>query len=160
MDIKQVKDIMKLMKEHKLTELEIEQDGFKIKLKKSNGARAKELPLTQQIPVAVPQAPQVQAPPAQSAQPAAAAPSAEDDPSVVIVKAPMVGTYYHAPAPNAKPFVQVGQDVSVDDTLCIIEAMKLMNEIKSEVNGKLLEILVTNGQAVEFDQPMFKIKKA
>jgi len=84
---------------------------------------------------------------------------AEEDATIEIVRSPMVGTFYKSPSPEAESFVQVGQTVNEGDTLCIIEAMKLMNEIKSEVKGKVLEVLVTNGQAVEFDQPLFKIKK-
>jgi acetyl-CoA carboxylase biotin carboxyl carrier protein len=91
---------------------------------------------------------------------AAAADKEVDDPNVVIVRSPMVGTFYASPAPNAQPFVKIGQDVNIDDTLCIVEAMKLMNEIKAEISGSVVEILVTNGQAVEFDQPMFKIRIA
>ncbi len=157
MNLKEVKDIIKLMKENKLTELELEQDGFKIKLKRNNGTRVvKKDEQTQTMPITIQQVPQVM--PQQVPQDVAP-PQQEEDPNILIVRAPMVGTFYQAPAPNAKPFVSMGQEVNVDDTLCIVEAMKLMNEIKCEVRGIIVDILVTNGQAVEFDQPLFKIKK-
>ena len=151
MDIKQLKEIIKLMKDYKLTELEIEEEGSRIKLKKGNGTKVVRGSTINSVPMVIPQV---------SSQPVVAdIPAKEvDDPSVEMVKAPMVGTFYEAPAPNEKAFVKVGQKVKVDDTLCIVEAMKLMNEIKSEVTGEIIEILVTNGQAVEFDQPMFKVK--
>jgi len=160
MNIKDLKDIVKLMKDNKINELEYEEDNTKIKLKRGNGARAvKETSIVQQVPMAMPQVAAPIPAPAPAAAPAAEAP-AEDDPSIEIVKSPMVGSFYSSPAPNAQPFVKVGQEVNIDDTLCIVEAMKLMNEIKCELRGTIVEILVSNGQAVEFDQPMFKIKKA
>ena len=168
MNIKDLKDIVKLMKDNKINELEYEEDGTKIKLKRGNVTRAsKDSNVVHQVPVAMPQVAQPVAPASAPAQPPAetgsqppAKEKEEDDPNVVSVRSPMVGTFYAAPAPNAQPFVKVGQEVNVDDTLCIIEAMKLMNEIKAEVKGTVVEILVSNGQAVEFDQPMFKIRKA
>ena len=156
MDIKELKEIIKLMKDNKLTELEVEQDGTKIKLKRGNNVKinkSQELPVMQQYQVAPPsiaQTPPVLEKPKEDI----------DDPNVVIVKSPMVGTFYSSPAPNASAFVSVGQDIKLDDTICIVEAMKIMNEIKTEVAGKVIEILVENGQAVEFDQPIMKIKKA
>ena len=157
MNLKEVKDIIKLMKENKLTELELEQDGFKIKLRRDNGTKGvKKDDQTQPMPVTIQH---VSQPVPQQAPPVATPQQQEDDPNIFIVRAPMVGTFYQAPAPNAKPFINIGQEVNVDDTLCIVEAMKLMNEIKSEVRGIVTDILVTNGQAVEFDQPLLKIKK-
>ncbi|TPW03189.1 MAG: oxaloacetate decarboxylase, alpha subunit [bacterium] len=89
---------------------------------------------------------------------AAAKPSAEESGRRVIIKSPMVGTFYRAPAPDAPPFVEVGQEAEVGQVLCIIEAMKLMNEIKSETAGRIVEVLVENGEAVEFGQPLFAIE--
>ncbi len=160
MNIKDLREIVKLMKDNKINELEYEEDQVKIKLKRGNGVRPlRETSIVQQVPMAMPQ--QVAAPAPAAAPAVAAAPAAEvDDPSIEIVKSPMVGSYYSAPAPNAAQFIKIGQEVNVDDTLCIVEAMKLMNEIKCEIRGTIVDILVSNGQAVEFDQPMFKIKKA
>lgn len=162
MNMKDLKDIVKLMKDNKINELEYEEDGKKIKLKRGTNSRVPtETNFVHQVPVSVPQTAQNSAP---APVPAAPTSSVEtdkevDDPNLVIVRSPMVGTYYSSPAPNAPAFVKVGQEINVDDTLCIVEAMKLMNEIKSEISGTVQEILVSNGQAVEFDQPMFKIKK-
>jgi len=153
MNLKDLKEIVKLMKEAKLTELEVEEGEFKVKLKKggSNGKG-----VAAQAPVMIAS----QAPaPVQAAPVAAVTNVAPVDDGLYVVKSPMVGTYYEAPAPNEPPFISVGKKVKVDDTLCILEAMKLMNEIKSEVSGEIVEILVTNGQAIEFDQPLFKLKQ-
>jgi acetyl-CoA carboxylase biotin carboxyl carrier protein len=89
--------------------------------------------------------------------PAAPAPAAVDESRGTIVKSPMVGTFYRSPSPGAKVFVEIGQTVKVGDTLCIIEAMKLLNEIEAEVAGEIKEVLVENGQAVEYGQPLFVI---
>lgn len=158
MSVKDLKEIVSLMTDNEIRELEIEKNGLKIKLKKGFGSSE----VVHQMPVAMPhvqhmaspQAVQSQAPVQETAAPAV------DDPSIVVVKSPMVGTFYASPAPNADPFVNVGKQVNVDDTLCIVEAMKLMNEIKCEIKGSIVDILVENGQAVEFDQPLFKVKKA
>ncbi len=159
MNIKELKEIIKLMKENKLTELEVEQGDTRIKLKRGNGSKSKGPDIViPQVHHAVPQVlQQVQAP----AQPHQQGEKKEvaDDPNVVIIRSPMVGTFYAAPAPNAKPFVTVGQEVNVDDTICIVEAMKIMNEIKTEVAGTVVEVMAENGQAVEFDQPIMKIRK-
>ncbi|MBU1862266.1 MAG: acetyl-CoA carboxylase biotin carboxyl carrier protein [Candidatus Omnitrophica bacterium] len=158
MDINELKEIINLMKVNKLTELEIEENGLKIKLKKSNGIKVSQNPgMTQHIPVAMQP---VQPPPLQQQPAPEKDKTDEDDPTIAILRSPMVGTFYEGPAPNAKPFMILGQKVKVDDTLCIVEAMKLMNEIKCEVAGEIVEILIKNGQSVEFDQPLFKIKQA
>jgi len=153
MNIKEIKEMINVMKENDINEFEMEKDGFKIKLKKCGHVTvAQESVVMQPQPIA-------QMTPATA--PAEAAPAAQpaDDPNVETIRSPMVGTFYKAPAPDADPFVTTGQKVSSGDTLCIIEAMKLMNEIKAEMAGTIVEVLVENGQAVEFDQPLFKIKK-
>lgn len=151
MTIKELKEMIALMQEHGLTELEIEKNGFKIRLKKgATGAIVKEETQVH-IPVPVSHVKQVASPDAASEV---------EEVGVVIVRSPMVGTFYAAPAPDAEPYVARGKEVNVGDVLCIVEAMKLMNEIKSETKGKIVDILVENGQSVEFDQPLFKIQKA
>ena len=154
MNIKEIKELLELMAEHNVGEIEIEKDNAKIKLRKmANGG------------IVVQSAPQGMAPmqtlmhaPAQVGAPAAAAqPVAEE--GVTIVRSPMVGTFYAAPAPDQPAYVSVGKVIKDGDVLCIIEAMKLMNEIKSELGGTVIEILVQNGQTVEYDQPILKIKK-
>jgi len=154
MNIKEIKELLELMAEHNVGEIEIEKDNAKIKLRKmANGG------------IVMQSAPQMMAPmqtgmhvPAQGQAPAAAAqPVAEE--GVTIVRSPMVGTFYASPAPDQPAYVSVGKVIKDGDVLCIIEAMKLMNEIKSELGGTVIEILVQNGQTVEYDQPILKIKK-
>jgi len=148
MNIKELKEIIQLMQEHGLTELELEKNGLKIRLKKGNaGVEIKTSPISGFVASApetiVPHSPAV----------------AKEDQNVAIVHSPMVGTFYAAPAPDQEPYAAKGKVIKIGDVLCIVEAMKLMNEIKSEVNGRIVDILVENGQPVEFDQPLFKIQK-
>lgn len=151
MNTKEIKELLELMTEHGVGEIVIEKDNAKIKLCKLSSSN-----------VVVHQAPQMMAPAqhmmqAPAAAPVAAAPAVEE--GVTIVRSPMVGTFYAAPAPDQPPYVSVGKTVKEGDVLCIVEAMKLMNEIKSELGGTVIEILVQNGQTVEYDQPILKIKK-
>ena len=155
MNIKEIKEMINVMKEHDISEFEMEKDGFKIKLKKGGSVAVS--PEAIMMPPQTVQ--QVVPAPGGMADHKGAEPAAAHDPTIEVVKSPMVGTFYKAPAPDADPFVTIGQTVKTGDTLCIIEAMKLMNEIKVELAGRVVEILVENGQAVEFDQPLFKIKK-
>jgi len=156
MNIKEIKEILEMMEAYGLQEFEFEKNGTKVKLSKSAGGAITVHPqsFSGQTPVAV--APAAGAPQADDA----AAPAAVEDANISIVRSPMVGTFYASPAPDKEPFAQKNQDVKVDDVLCIVEAMKLMNEIKSEVSGKVVEILVDDGAPVEFDQPLFKIEKS
>lgn len=154
MNIKEIKEILEMMETHGLNEFELEKNGVKLKLSKSSSGGIMMSPQAFTGPAAAPA-------PAPAAPTAAAAPAAAEpveEANMQIVRSPMVGTFYAAPAPDKPPFAQKGQDVRTDDVLCIIEAMKLMNELKSEVSGKIVEILVNNGEAVEFDQPLFKIQ--
>ena len=140
--------MINLMQEHGLTELEIEKNGFKVRLKKGpSGAIVQE-----ELSAASRVIQEGKAPHAIAAQ-------AIEEAGVTVVRSPMVGTFYTAPAPDAEPYVTRGKDVKQGDVLCIIEAMKLMNEIKTEVSGRVVDVLVENGQPVEFDQPLFKIQK-
>ncbi len=151
MQLDRIKDLIALMNAHGLAELELEENGLRLALRK--GAPAAAAPAA--LPAAALPAP---AAPSPAAAAAAAAP-AVDDARFALIKAPFVGTFYRAPAPDAEPYVTVGQDVSPDTVLCIVEAMKVMNEIKAEVKGVLREILVDNAHAVQFGQPLFKIEK-
>ena len=157
MTIKELKEMIHLMEEHGLSELEVEKEGLKIKLKREPSGKI--------VPMEMPFSPPSFQAPGRAAQvipPAAGqqvARETAEDQNVVIVRSPMVGTFYTAPAPDTPPYVNKGKTVAKGDVLCIIEAMKLMNEIKSDVSGLLLDILVENGQPVEFDQPLFKIQK-
>jgi len=140
--------MLQLMEARGLVELELEHQGMRLRLKKSTPASG------HQVVEYVTGTPQPFAP----AAPAAAKSAAEEAGRRVMIKSPMVGTFYRAPAPDAPPFVEIGQEIEVGQVLCIIEAMKLMNEIKSETAGRLLEVLVENGEAVEFGQPLFSLE--
>ncbi len=157
MNLKEIKEMITLMNDNNLTEIEIEREGMKIRLKRG-GATVSENASNivieragrpeQNLVYNAPAVPQAEQP----AQPATS------DKNFIEVKAPMVGTFYRAPSPDADPFVEIGSDVEIGQVICIIEAMKLMNEIKSEVKGKVKEILIDNGDPIEFGQVLFRIE--
>ncbi len=147
LDIELISEIIKLFKESDVAELELSTKDFKIKLSKFGEAKALPMIFPNNQTLSVPQT-----------QEGLKVEKKEEEKNLHIVKSPMVGTFYRAPAPGAKPFVEVGSKVKKGDVLCIIEAMKIMNEIKSDVNGTVEEILVENGQPVEYGQPLFKIR--
>ena len=154
MNVKEIKELLELMAEHNVGEIEIEKDNAKIKLRKMASGQI----VMQSAPPMIAPAPSLIHAAAPAAAPAASGQPATEE-GVTIVRSPMVGTFYAAPAPDQPPYVSVGKAVKTGDTLCIIEAMKLMNEIKSEMGGTVVEILVQNGQTVEYDQPILKIKQ-
>lgn len=152
MDIKLIKQVVDLMKRSDISEFEFEEDGFKLRLS-SKGADAPQI--IQAAPALQAAAP---APaPTPAAEPLAAAPAAEEK-GIAIIKSPMVGTFYRAASPDSPSFADVGTKVNNDSTVCIIEAMKVMNEIQAEMSGTITEVLIENGEAVEYGQPLFKIK--
>ncbi|HKL15606.1 MAG TPA: acetyl-CoA carboxylase biotin carboxyl carrier protein [Balneolaceae bacterium] len=161
MDLKLVKNLLDLISKSDVNEVSIEEGDFKIKVKKQS-----ELPaanLQYQMPAQPMSSPQQQAQPAQQApsqQESAGGAESESQPDGDVVKSPIVGTFYEAPSPDSDAFVKVGDKVSAGDTLCIIEAMKIMNEIDAEFSGTVEKIIVNDGQPVEFDQPLFIIKKS
>ncbi len=160
-DLKVLKRMLKFMEDAGLTELDIELEGVKVRLRKGGSSDAPPPMMAAPMmaaPVPVAAAPVHAVAPAPVPAPAlaAAAPAAP----VNAVKSPMVGTFYRAPSPTAAPFVSVGDVIKEGQTLCLIEAMKLMNEIKAEKGGKIAKILVENGQPVEFDQPIFELDPA
>ncbi|HEX7010597.1 MAG TPA: acetyl-CoA carboxylase biotin carboxyl carrier protein [Phycisphaeraceae bacterium] len=156
-DLKTLRQLVKLMTDHDLTELDLEGEGERVKLRRREGSpvwAAGEAPVAPQA--AAPPAP---ASPAPAAPPAGQAPAAAPAPSEgQTIDSPMVGTFYAAPSPDAPPFVAVGDRVEPDTVVCIIEAMKVFNEIKAETSGTVRRVLVENGQAVEFGQPLFEIQ--
>ena len=154
MDLRKLKTLIDLVSESGVAELEITEGDDRVKIVNRVGAApvAAAAPAVIATPVVASAAPA--AAPAVAAEPAAAPVAAEDTRTI---NSPMVGTFYRAPSPGAKPFADVGQKVKVGDTVCIIEAMKLLNEIETEYDGVIKEILVENGQPVEFGQPLFVI---
>ncbi|MDG1301004.1 MAG: acetyl-CoA carboxylase biotin carboxyl carrier protein [Opitutae bacterium] len=151
MDLKAIKQVVDMMKRSEISEFEIEEKDFKLRLCRKNGE-------TQIIHAAAPLA----AAPAAPAPAAPAAPAAAplEEQGISMVKSPMVGTFYTAASPESPAFAKVGTKVGADSIVCIIEAMKVMNEIQSEISGTITEILVENGAAVEYGQPLFKVKTA
>lgn len=159
MDIKDLKQIIDLMKRSELTELEIEEANLKLRLRReATGGVVSYVERTDRstgAPFEFPQAPASQGAPA-----AAAAPAVIEDKNVVFIKSPMVGTFYRASSPESTPFVSMGTVIRPESVVCIIEAMKVLNEIHAEISGTVIEMLVENGQSVEFGQPLFKIRQS
>jgi len=158
MDIKEIKAVIDLMRKNSLTEFEYEKDGTKIRIQRGPDGKPQVLasspgliPAPAVIPIATTMAP------APSPQTSSPAPTQETLPSI---NSPMVGTFYASPAPDAPAYLAVGTVVNPETVVCIIEAMKVMNEIKAEMSGTITEILVENGKPVEFGKPLFRIRPA
>ncbi len=154
MDIKLIKQVVDLMKRSDISEFEFEEDGFKLRLS-SKGSDAPQY--IQAAPVAQTAASLPAATPI--AEPAAATPAIEEK-DISVIKSPMVGTFYRAASPESPAFTDVSAKVGKDSVVCIIEVMKVMNEIQAEISGTITEVLVENGEAVEYGQPLFKVKTA
>ena len=168
MKVEQILQLIDAVSASELTEFKYENDGVKLSLKKTTGKEVTVIPAAPVAPAPIPSAPIPMAAPAPTpaATPAAASVGAAETASAAetpaapagnVVKSPLVGTFYAAPAEDAAPFVKVGDSVKEGQVLAIVEAMKLMNEIESDFSGTVTEILVENGQAVEFGQPLFVI---
>ncbi|SFU89924.1 acetyl-CoA carboxylase biotin carboxyl carrier protein [Alicyclobacillus macrosporangiidus] len=166
--IGEIRELIRLLDDTSLAEIRIETEDMKLLLKKPDIPAVAPQAAVPAMPAASPQ-PAVPAPAEPAAAPTAApsAPAAapapelaEDEANIHIIKSPMVGTFYRAPAPDAPPYVEVGTKVTEKTVVCIVEAMKLMNEIEAEVSGEVVAVLAENGQLVEYGQPLFKIKRA
>jgi acetyl-CoA carboxylase biotin carboxyl carrier protein len=153
MDLKDIKAIIDLMRKNALSEFELERQDFKIKLKRGVSGAAVPVEEPNVIPYVVPLAVPPPGVPAMVTEPPAAA-----SPSLLEIKSPMIGTFYRAPSPESPSYVEVGAEVMPDTVVCLIEAMKVMNEIKAEVKGVVTHILVENAKPVEFGQPLFRIR--
>jgi acetyl-CoA carboxylase biotin carboxyl carrier protein len=151
MNLKEIKEILALMNENNLNEIEIERDGLKLKLKKTVEGMVMAAPTHYAVE-------SIPAPKATSTAAPSTAGSADPSKNNKDIKSPMVGTFYRSPSPEAESFVEVGQTVEIGQVVCIVEAMKLMNEIKSEVRGKVTEIAVQNAEPVEFGQTLFIVE--
>jgi acetyl-CoA carboxylase biotin carboxyl carrier protein len=140
------------MKKSDLSEFEIQDQEFKLRIKRDVGGRTASAPVAGPAPAPVAAAPVAAPAPAPAAAPVAA------DPNVKVITSPMVGTFYATPSPESPNFVAIGSNVKADSVVCIIEAMKVMNEIQSELSGTIVECLVASGTSVEFGQPLFRVK--
>ena len=155
MDLKDIKAIIDLMKKNSISEFELERQDFKIRLKRGAvGGGAATYAEEGAVPTYLPPATPIPLP-APGSPPAAAGAAASND---VEIKSPMIGTFYRAPSPEAVNYVEVGTEVNPDSVVCIIEAMKVMNEIKAEMKGIITQIVVENAKPVEFGQALFKIR--
>ncbi len=152
-DVRRIRRLVELMKEHDLSEIDIREGATRIKLRR--GADPVVTVAAPPPASAYPAAPPASGYPA--APPAAAEPRRADDAHIAVIKSPIVGTFYAAPNPESPPFVKVGDHVGPETTVCIVEAMKVFNQIPAEVSGKIQSVLVENGQPVEFGQPLFKV---
>jgi len=166
MDIKEIQELIRFVSKSGVSEVEIESKGFKLTIKtppyKRNGQPEVQLVQAVQSAAPSPQPVTVAAPvaaPQPAAQAPAAAPKAADESAnYEEIKSPMIGTFYRSPSPEKPPFVSVGEEVKKGDVLCVIEAMKLFNEIEAEVSGRIVKVLVDDSSPVEYDQPLFLIE--
>lgn len=150
MNLKEIKELINLMNENNLSELEIEREGTKIRIRKSPSGKFEAITEEPSAPRMVQTILPEQREPARK--------QGEPEKKLIPIKAPMVGTFYRAPSPDAKPYVEIGEVIEAGQVICIIEAMKLMNEIKSEVKGKIIEVLVENANSVEYGQDLFMVE--
>ncbi|HHV6870466.1 acetyl-CoA carboxylase biotin carboxyl carrier protein [Haemophilus influenzae] len=155
MDIRKIKKLIELVEESGITELEVQEEEGTVRISRAAPAVA---PSAVQYAAAPVVAPTPAAAPAQAQAAATPAPAASDELSGHLVRSPMVGTFYRSPSPEAKAFVEVGQSVKVGDALCIVEAMKMMNRIEADKAGVVKAILINDGDAVEFDEPLIVIE--
>ncbi len=146
MDIRKVKKLIELLEESDVAEIEIHEGEESVRISRASTIAPAMIAATPQVMAAAPEAPA-----------GAAKPEAPAEPQGHVIRSPMVGTFYRAPSPGAKPFVTEGQSVTPGETLCIIEAMKILNQIESDKAGKVIEVLVENGQPVEYNEPLFVI---
>lgn len=155
MDLNLIKKLVKIVDTSEITDLEVEENGLRIRVAKKLKSGSNNMP---QVIVS-------QAPPSELPQPRPSTieqhpQTAEAQENLHEIKSPIVGTFYRSPAPDADPYVQVGDSISTGTVLCIVEAMKLMNEIESDISGKIVKIFVENGKPVEYNQPLFLIQKS
>lgn len=155
MDIKEIQTLIKFVAKSGATEVKLEMEDIKITIKTGGDERLETTTIVQQHPGIIPSAPVVQAPVAEVTE--TTAPAANENENLITVKSPIIGTFYRKPSPDKPNFAEIGQEINEGDVLCVIEAMKLFNEIESEVKGKIVKILVDDSTPVEFDQPLFLV---
>ena len=164
MDLKQIKQIIELMKRSELSEFAVEEEGFMLKIRRGGnglpvvsagrGSNSPFVPPAEATPV-----PLVSAPATAATAVGGSAAQPKEEEGIIYIKSPMVGTFYRAASPESKPFAESGTKVTETSVVCIIEAMKIMNEIQAELKGTVLEALIENGQPVEYGQRLFKVKQ-
>lgn len=154
MDIKEIQNLIKFVSKSGASEVKLEMDDIKITIKTGGDERIEPTTIVQQVPSPTPPAPAVVTPISSAIT---AAPAAIENDKFITVKSPIIGTFYRKPSPDKPTFVEVGQEINEGDVLCVVEAMKLFNEIESEVSGKIIKILVDDSTPVEFDQPLFLV---
>ena len=157
MDLKEIQNLIKFVSNSGVAEVKLETGDIKITIKTTVEGNAPEITYVQQAPVAQPVTVAAPAAPVAAAPSTPSAQSVDDNSKYVTIKSPMIGTFYRKPSPDKPVFAEVGSSIQKGDTLCIIEAMKLFNEIESEVSGKIVKILVDDMSPVEFDQPLFLV---
>jgi len=159
MDIRKVKKLIELLEESNIDEIEIKEGEESVRISRNGAAQGGGAPVYAQPAYAPPPPPAAPAPAPAAGAPAAgaAAESADSGPEGHLLRSPMVGTFYRAPSPTSAPFVEIGSSVKAGDVICIVEAMKMMNQIEADKSGTVSAILVDNGEPVEFDQPLISI---
>jgi len=159
MDIREIQNLIKFVAKSGATEVKLEMDDIKITIKTTEAGAAETTTYVQHMPMAQPmqQAMAPAAAPAAPQAPAAVAPAADENSKYITIKSPIIGTLYRKPSPDKPVFVEVGSTISKGDVVCVIEAMKLFNEIESEISGKIVKVLVDDASPVEFDQPLFLV---
>jgi acetyl-CoA carboxylase biotin carboxyl carrier protein len=158
MDIKQIQELIKFVHKSGVNEVSIEEKDFKITIKTNQAPTVVNASIPTAAPVAVPAPPA--AAPAPAASPAPIATPAADDSKLITIKSPMIGTFYRSSSPDKPVLVNVGDEIKPGQVLCIVEAMKLFNEIESEVSGRIVKVLVDNASPIEYDQPLFLVEPA
>jgi acetyl-CoA carboxylase biotin carboxyl carrier protein len=160
MNLSQIQELIKFVSKSGVSEVAIEQKDFKITIKATDGKGKVQEVIQVAMPAAAPVAIAAAAPSPAAAPAAPAAPAAEAKGNLIEVRSPMIGTFYRSPAPDKPAFIEVGQTIKAGDTVCVIEAMKLFNEIESEVSGTIVKVLVNDSTPVEYDQPLFLVEPA
>ncbi len=158
MDIKEIQSLIKFVAKSGASEVKLETDDIKITIRTGAASNATETTYVQQLPPMT-QTHMMAAPPVEAPAPVAepATTATQEDDKYITIKSPIIGTFYRKPSPDKPPYVEVGSDIKKGDVLCVIEAMKLFNDIESEVSGKIVKILVDDSSPVEFDQPLFLV---
>ncbi len=159
MDIKQIQELIKFVHKSGVNEVSNDEKAFKITIKTNQAPTVVNATIPAAAPVAAP-APQVSAPAPAAAPAATPAAPAADDSKLITIKSPMIGTFYRSSSPDKPVFVNVGDEIKPGQVLCIVEAMKLFNEIEAEVSGRIVKVLIDNASPIEYDQPLFLVEPA